>query len=326
MADGQQDNNLLGTGSGMLTPTGYKDRPKVQISICDKQVTPAADSIIGTCPFYYLPLHGEYWETVRKVSVSSAWETVKKFATSWDPWKDKKVVHELLHRREDLLKPKSINSDWSRHGNFMMRHIGCGHKPPDYYVSYGYYYCSDYGTNLYPTLTIKGKKWLDSARWWLQKYIEIGLYQNMQGNKIAIKSAKPGNGKLAMQVKRYELELDKDGDTFKTFAFVTHPLAYLDGGLAGLPVSDLVKIGRRPNIEEWADGRTRKQAIDAGIPVAKAKAREWSQDAVDKAREWGSDAADKAREWGSDAADKAREWGSDAADEVNRALERLLKK
>lgn len=164
MADGQQDNNLLGTGSGMLTPTGYKDRPKVQISICDKQVTPAADSIIGTCPFYYLPLHGEYWETVRKVSVSSAWETVKKFATSWDPWKDKKVVHELLHRREDLLKPKSINSDWSRHGNFMMRHIGCGHKPPDYYVSYGYYYCSDYGTNLYPTLTIKGKKWLDSAR------------------------------------------------------------------------------------------------------------------------------------------------------------------
>ena len=138
MADGQQD-KVLGTGAGMLTPTGYQDRPKVQINICDKHVTPAADSIVGTCPFYYQPLHGEYWETVEKVSKSSAWETVKKFATSWDPWKDKEVARRLLHRREELIKLKSTDSDWSRHGNFMMRHIGCGHKPPDYYVSYGYY-------------------------------------------------------------------------------------------------------------------------------------------------------------------------------------------
>ncbi|UOB55009.1 MULTISPECIES: hypothetical protein [Burkholderia cepacia complex] len=141
MADGQQE-KVLGTGSGMLTPTGYKDRPKVDINICDKHVTPAADSIVGTCPFYYQPLHGEYWQTVEKVSKSSAWETVKKFATSWDPWKDKEVARRLLHRREKLIEVRSKDSDWSRHGNFMMRHIGCGHKPPDYYVSYGYYYCS----------------------------------------------------------------------------------------------------------------------------------------------------------------------------------------
>ncbi|AXK66435.1 MULTISPECIES: hypothetical protein [Burkholderia] len=315
MADGQQDKNVLGAGSGMLTPTGYKDRPKVDIHICDKYAPPAADSIVGTCPFYYQPLHGEYWETVEKVSTSSTWETVKKFATSWDPWKDKEVARRLLHRREKLIELGSKDSDWSRHGNFMMRHIGCGHKPPDYYVSYGYYYCSDYGQNLYPTLTAKGKKWLENARWWLQRYIEIGLQQNMQGDQIAFNSAKPGNGNLSMQVERYELEVDQNGETFKTFAFVTHPLAYLDGGLAGLPVQDLVKIGRRPNMQEWGDGRTIKQAWDAGIPVAKQKAHDWSAEAVDQVHKWGSDAADK-----------AREWGSDTADEVSRALDRLLKK
>ncbi|MGT0245095.1 hypothetical protein ACJ51O_14555 [Burkholderia pyrrocinia] len=137
----------------------------------------------------------------------------------------------------------------------------------------------------------------------------------MQGDLIAFQSAKPGNGDLSMQVEQYELEVDQGGETFKTFAFVTHPLAYLDGGLAGLPVEDLVKIGMRPNMQEWGDGRTLKQAWDAGIPVAKQKARDWSSDAVDKAREWGNDAVDK-----------AREWGSDTSEEVSRALDRLLKK
>jgi len=275
MADGQQE-KVLGTGSGMLTPTGYKDRPKVEINICDKHVTPAADSVIGTCTFYYQPLHGEYWETVEKVSMSSAWATVKKFATSWDPWKDKKVVHELLHRRENLIKPESTDSDWSRHGNFMMRHIGCGHKPPDYYVSYGYYYCSDYGANLYPHLTERGQAWLRNARWWLQKYIELGLQQNMKRGKISLVGLKQEYGDCQMTVPQFELEVENNGETFKTFAFKTHPLAYLNGGLANLPVRDLVKIGMRPNLQEWGDGRTRDQAVDAGVPVAKQKIRDWT--------------------------------------------------
>ncbi|MCA8019580.1 hypothetical protein [Burkholderia metallica] len=118
-------------GSGMLTPTGYKDRPKVAINICDKHVTPAPKWIVGTCPFYYRPLHGAYLETVEKVSMSSIWSTIKGFALSWDPWTDSDVAHRLLHRREQLIEPGSSDSDWSRHGNFMMRHIGCGHKPPD---------------------------------------------------------------------------------------------------------------------------------------------------------------------------------------------------
>ncbi|HDR9249755.1 hypothetical protein [Burkholderia vietnamiensis] len=270
MADGQPDKNVLGTGSGMLTPTGYKDRPKVAINICDKHVTPAPKWIVGTCPFYYRPLHGAYIETVEKVSVSSIWATIKGFALSWDPWTDSDVARRLLHRREELIKPESSNSDWSRHGNFMMRHVGCGHKPPDYYISYGYYYCSDYGSNLAPKLSPQGKAWLNKARKLLQVNMEDGLNQNMMGDTIQMASPMPGNGSVDMTWPQFELELNTE--KFKEFAFKTHPMAYLDGGLADLPITDLVRIGTRPNIQEWGDGKTWGQAVDSAIPVLRKKA------------------------------------------------------
>jgi hypothetical protein len=262
---GDKRSAVLGTGTAMLTPSGYQVRPKVALSSCNKIVPPAAPSIIGKCPYYYQPLHGEYLETVEKVSVSSAWETVKAFATSWDPWKDKEVARRLLHRREQLIAPESTDSDWSRHGNFMMRHVGCGHKPPSYYVSYGYYYCSTYGAKLYPKLSSDGQAWLEKARWYLQKNMEKGLMQNMAGDEIQMRSQKPGNGSFSMRVQQYGLELDDN--TFKAFAFKTHPLAYLDGGLADLPISDLAKITAQPNIQEWGDIRTWEQAVDSGKVV-----------------------------------------------------------
>jgi hypothetical protein len=261
----EQEEHILGEASAMLTPADHKIRPVVQIGRCVKEVPPAAGSIIGKCTYYYQPLHGEYLETVEKVSVSSAWETVKAFATSWDPWKDKEVARRLLHRREQLIAPESTDSDWSRHGNFMMRHIGCGHKPPSYYVSYGYYYCSTYGAKLSPRLSPKGQAWLRSARWYLQANMEDGLDQNMLRSTIEITSAKKGNGSFSMVVRQYELEFDDD--TFKSFAFKTHPLAYLDGGLADLPISDLAKIAMQPNIEEWGDVRTWEQAVHTGKVV-----------------------------------------------------------
>ena len=236
--------------------------------------------MIGKCPYYYQPLHGEYLETVEKVSVSSAWETVKAFATSWDPWKDKEVARRLLHRREQLIAPESTDSEWSRHGSFMMRHIGCGHKPPSYYVSYGYYYCSTYGAKLYPTLSAQGQAWLNSARWYLQANMEDGLSQNMRGDQIQMSGKKPGNGRFKMMVQKYALELD--GDTFKSFAFKTHPMAYLDGGLADLPISDLMKIAAQPNIQEWGDMRTWDQAADSGKVVLPNKAN-FYMDVVGKA-------------------------------------------
>jgi hypothetical protein len=290
-----KNDTVLGTGASLLTPSGYQVRPKVELSICNSQVPPAAPSMIGKCPYYYQPLHGEYLETVEKVSVSSAWETVKAFATSWDPWKDKEVARRLLHRREQLIAPESTDTDWSRHGNFMMRHIGCGHKPPSYYVSYGYYYCSHYGRELFPKLSPAGKEWLVLARKFLQKNLEKGLAQNMQGNVIKLSSQTAGNGQFSMDVPQYQLELDEG--TFKEFAFKTHPLAYLDGGIAHLPLTDLCRITRQPSLQEWGSWATYEQVGKTG---------------------WGS-----AKTWASDSADAV---SSGAEDMVNRALEFLMAK
>ena len=149
----------------------------------------------------------------------------------------------------------------------MMRHIGCGHKPPGYYVSYGYYYCSNYGKYLLPQLSDKGKAWLASARWFLQHYLEQGLQQNMRGDTISIRGKKPNSGGCEMNVPQYALELDDD--TFKTYAFKTHPLAYLDGGLAGLGPVDMYYILKQPNAQEWGDLRTFSQAFDSGVGVGK---------------------------------------------------------
>ncbi|MEX3984723.1 hypothetical protein AB4Y45_37810 [Paraburkholderia sp. EG287A] len=272
------DTNVTGVFRSYMTPSGYTQRAQADKGKCDLHVTPAADSIIGTCEYYYRPLGCAYPETVEKVSTSSAWQTVKAFATSWDPWTDKELVHRLLHRREQLIPPKCTDSDWSRHSNFMMRHIGCGHKPPGYYVSYGYYYCSNYGAKLKPRLSDSGKDWLDNARWWLQKNMERGLEQNMRGNVIELKSQKPGNGSFKMDVQQYphvrQFQLELDDETFKTFAFKTHPLAYLDGGLAYLPSYDLANILMQPNIQEWGDGRTWGQAYDSAKVVLPQQLRD----------------------------------------------------
>lgn len=39
---------------------------------------------------------------------------------------------------------------------------------------------------------------------------------------------------------------------FLSFAFESHPDAYLDGGLAGLPLNDLVMIGMTPDLSDLA--------------------------------------------------------------------------
>jgi hypothetical protein len=145
----------------------------------------------------------------------------------------------------------------------MMRHIGCGHKPPSYYISYGHYYCSHYGAELFPKLSPAGKAWLILARKFLQKNMENGLEQNMLKNSVEMRSQKPGSGGFKMDVKRFKLELNDK--FFKKFAFKTHPLAYLDGGIAHLPPEDLFNIMRQPNLQEWAVGvRMSRLARPAG--------------------------------------------------------------
>lgn len=261
----QDKENPLGSGEAIHTPKNWTDRATVQVSSCDKIVPPAAANIIGQCIYYYRPVHQEY---VNK-SGATTWEALKAWLTSWNPWDDAEVVRKLLQNRDALIQSSRNSPLWSRGTNFMMRHIGCGHQMPKYYVGYGYYYCSNYGEKLYPRLTVRGKAWLVLARKLLQRNMEDGLGQNMRRSTITIPCKFNKSRGFSMDVNRFELELDSD--TFKAFAFKTHVPAYLDGGLADLPSDDLLKIGGQPNIEEWLDKATWEQALNSGWEVGKQK-------------------------------------------------------
>ncbi|WP_043611802.1 hypothetical protein [Chromobacterium violaceum] len=265
------DPNVLTKQQAIHTPSSDKRVVGIEHGVCDDYVPPAADSIIGQCEFYYRPLHQEY---VKKSGVS-ALQAITAWATSWNPWDDVVVAGKLLRNRDKLIMANSSDDNWSRHASFMMRHIGCGHKPPDYYVSYGYYYCSNYGKKLMPRLSPDGQKWLQDGRQFLQRNMEDGLKQNMVSSSINIPSRRYPNRSANLNVPKRKLEINNA--VFKKFAFDTHVPAYLDAGLADLPISDLTKIGGQPNIEEWADGATWKQAIDSGVEVSK----EWSGRAVE---------------------------------------------
>lgn len=261
----ESNENPLGRGEAIHKPASWQDRAQVRASSCDKIVPPAADSIIGQCVYYYRPIHGEY---VNKTGATT-WETVKAWLITWNPWDDVEVVRKLLRNRDVLIQPSSDSPMWSRGTNFMMRHIGCGHQFPVYYMGYGYYYCSNYGAKLYPRLTKQGKDWLVNARRNLQKNMEKGLEQNMRGNTIVIPCKFNKSRGFSIPAPRYELELDDK--LFKNFAFRTHVPAYLDADLADLDTKDLAMISGQPNIEEWADKDTWKQAIVSGGEVVGRK-------------------------------------------------------
>lgn len=89
--------------------------------------------------------------------------------------------------------------------------------------------------------------------------------------------------------------------------------AYLDAGLADLPIPDLFRIGGQPNIEEWLDRETWRQAIDSGVEVGREKSV--------RAGEAISNTARAAAEMVSDAARQ----GADAVDRALQALTRHLR-
>lgn len=261
------NDDVLGAADAAYTPTDDTQPVTVNLHVCNKQVPPANEAFLGNCEWYYRPLHDEF---IDKSGVAS-WEALKAWATVWNPFDNVDVFLRFLANRDEMIAPDSAHAHWSRHANFMMRHIGCGHLPPDYYISYGYYYCYTYGERLQPRLSDAGKTWLEDARYLLQSHIEDGLKDNMKGNEITVVCRRYPNRTVQMEVTQYELEVDPI--TFKTFAFNTHVPAYLDAGLADLPITDLMRIGTQPNAEEWLDEETWNQAVDSGVEVGRVKAK-----------------------------------------------------
>lgn len=285
----ESQQNVLAAADATHTPVDDTRRVPVEMRICNKRVPPAAESILGQCVYYYRPIHAEY---IDKTGVAT-WETVKAWATGWNPFDDVEIAKRLLRNRDQLILAESTHGDWSRHASFMMRHIGCGHRPPDYYVSYGYYYCSTYGERLKPRLSGAGQDWLDDARLFLHENLEDGLDDNMDGDRIEVPCKRYPHRSVAMSVTQHELEVENA--TFKRFAFKTHVPAYLDAGLADLPIADLARIGGQPNIEEWLDGETWRQAIDSGTEVLKDKAMAAGV-AIGEAAHRGGEAVERALE------------------------------
>ncbi|MBR9906169.1 MULTISPECIES: hypothetical protein [Halomonadaceae] len=280
------NDDVLGAADAAYTPTDDTQPVTVNLHVCNKQVPPANEAFLGNCEWYYRPLHDEF---IDKSGVAS-WEALKAWATTWNPFDNVDVFLRFLANRDEIIAPDSAHSHWSRHANFMMRHIGCGHLPPGYYISYGYYYCYTYGERLQPRLSDAGKGWLAEARYLLQKNIETGLEDNMDGDYISVVCRRYPNRSVQMEVTQYELEVDPI--TFKTFAFNTHVPAYLDAGLADLPITDLMRIGTQPNAEEWLDGETWKQAWDSAVEVGWDKANS-AKDAVSSRAQAAAEAANE---------------------------------
>jgi hypothetical protein len=113
-----------------------------------------------------------------------------------------------------------------RHGDFMRRHPDG--LAPRYYLQYGLKYAIRFTTALFDELSDEGKRWLLRARTNLQL-----AFENMILRSPADFDA-----------------LEQDDEALQRFAFDSHPQAYLDAGLRQLPITDLVRIGLTPDLDD----------------------------------------------------------------------------
>ena len=108
---------------------------------------------------------------------------------------------------------------------------------PDYYLDYGDRYVRRFSEETRPLLSPAGQRWLDRVRGELQEAME------------EVRASDPLGFAL----------LELEPDRFADFAFETHPQAYLEAGLAELPLRDLVLIGSTPDAQDILSPRARAQ-------------------------------------------------------------------
>lgn len=159
--------------------------------------------------------------------------------------------------------------------DFSRRHPGA--EVPDYYLGYGRKYCFRFSEVLFPQLSDAGKRWCISTRMNLQLAIEQRLL----------------NGPAAFDT------LEVKPGALRAYAFDTHPDAYLDAGLADLPIADLVAISLTPDMEDLATLAGAIQAAKAGAGVAE----DWAGDVVEGV----TDAVDQVGAWWEDLDDPTAE-------------------
>lgn len=113
-----------------------------------------------------------------------------------------------------------------RYDDFVSRNPGV--EPPDYYLEYGQKYADRFSSLDDGDLSAEGLEWRDKTLVALQQAIEDKRTSDPEGFA----------------------ELERDPEAFRRFAFETHPAAYVDSGLYGLPAQDLLVIAGTPDIND----------------------------------------------------------------------------
>ncbi len=190
------------------------------------------------------------------------------------------LAHELTHvlqqqshqvQRENLTPPEAttpgatitlpaslrsmvgnVNYYQARNDDYLSRHTTP--PPPDYYLNYGDRYARRFTTELRPTLSAEGQRWVDRTFVLLQEAIE----NRRDADPAAFD------------------RLEQDEDAFREFAYGTHSQAYLDGGLRYLPMEDLARIAATPDFFDIASIDGISQIIETGIGIVP----QWVDDSV----------------------------------------------
>lgn len=119
-----------------------------------------------------------------------------------------------------------------------------GEEAPDYYREYGDKYVNRF-EELKDELSPAGDRFVDETR------------QNLQDALEELRQEDP----------EAFARLEEDPEALRDFAFETHSQAYLDGGLADLPASDLLTIATTPDLQDTLTPEGLSEFAETIVPV-----------------------------------------------------------
>ena len=122
-------------------------------------------------------------------------------------------------------------------------------QPPVYYLDYGDKYARRFTQVLRPAMSAAGQQWIDATFRRLQVLLERR------------RTTDP----------RWFAELEEDTHAFQCLAYGTHAQAYIECGIAKLPLSDLVRIARTPDIRDLLTQAGLEQVLRVLAHVIKAR-------------------------------------------------------
>jgi hypothetical protein len=186
----------------------------------------------------------------------------------------------------------NVNYYKARNADYLSRHGAP--PPPDYYLSYGDKYARRFTTVLRPKLSATGQAWLDKT---------FVLLQNAMENR------------LIKDRSAYDT-MEMDADAFRSFAYGTHPDAYLGGGLSKLGPADLAQIATTPDLGDLATLDGVSQILETGARLLP----QWGGQAADAIGDAASEGWDATKRGVGQAADAIGDAASEGWDATKRGV------